>query len=65
MLSNAFFLKRFQFFQLALADKIFYQVEEYSLTNTGYVFHAAITQLDGVLVKYFIQFVVFQKVLFD
>ena len=36
-----------------------------SLKNTGYVFHAAITQLEGVLIKYFIQFVAFWKVLFD
>ena len=36
-----------------------------SLKNTGYVFHAAITQLEGVLIKYFIPFVVFQKVFFD
>ena len=33
-LSNALFLKRFQFFQLTLVDKIFYQAEEYSLTNS-------------------------------
>ena len=33
-LSNAFFLKGFQFFQLTLADKISYQVEEYPLTNS-------------------------------
>ena len=31
------------------------------LNNTGYVFHAAVTHLEDVLIKWFIQFVVFGK----
>ena len=32
-MSDAFCLKRFQFLQLILADNIFFEVEEYSLTK--------------------------------
>ena len=48
-------------FLLESAESIFVVL----LNNTGHVFHAAVTQFLDVLIKYFIQFVVFWRVLFD